>query len=248
MAEEILTGLAVSSDEVTELATPRGVRLALAGLLRQSAPGVPVAGRLFAPNDSNGRGPLQVDGDNSELSYWVNAGVAVIPREGQFGYLVGNPTRVELEAPTADGTHPRIDIVFICQPDKEQSDDSSQAYLDVASGTPAAAPVAPSLPPGSIELARKVVAAGATNTAEGAAFTNVAPMVGVNVGELGAEAITSGTFDIARLPNMPASKTTSGTFNKDRVPRVSSLNGIAIGTEVPTVLADGEMYFRIVNP
>ena len=251
MAENILTGLAVTADvenhpeQADELATPRGTRFALAGLLLQSAPGVPAGGVLGAPNDGDGRGPLQVDGDAGEVAYWVNAGTAVITRAGQAAYLVGNPSRVKLDAPVADGTHSRIDVVFICQPDREQSDASSQAYLDVASGSPASSPVAPSLPPGSLALAQVTVAAGAVNTTDDATFTASAPVTYANTGPVNATDIL-GVLSLAQLPNLPASKITSGTLTATRVPNVINLNGISYGESDPSGGVDGDIYLKLV--
>ncbi len=172
------SGLAINSSVAGERTTAQGFRLALAGLLVQSAPGVPVGGRLSAPSNADGE-PLEVRGDPAAMKYYVNAGVVVIPRAGQGGYLVANPVKATITTATADGSNPRIDRIYIAQPDPELSD-AGVARVGVVNGTPAASPSLPALPAGAYELARKVVAAGATNTDSGAAFTNVAPLTNSN--------------------------------------------------------------------
>lgn len=211
---EIPTGLAIDSDTPAERTTPRGMRLALAGLLAQASPGVPVGGRLRAPSDGGGE-PLQVAGTGA-MQYTVNAGVVAIPRTGQGVYLVANPTEATIDTDPADGANPRIDRIYIAQPDPELTDDGV-ARVGVVVGTPGASPALPDLPDGAYELARKVIAAGATTTAAGAAFTNVAPFAVANA-EVADASVTTAKIADAAVTNakiasgISAAKITTGTI------------------------------------
>ena len=56
------------------------------------------------------------------------------------------------------------------------------------------------------------------------------------VGNLAASAITSGVFDVARIPNLPASKITSGSFASSRIPSLSAskiTSGILDAARIP---------------
>lgn len=54
----------------------------------------------------------------------------------------------------------------------------------------------------------------------------------------GAGDVTSGTFDAARIPNLPASKVTSGTFDAARIPNLPA-SKITSGTIAPARLGSG---------
>ena len=56
-----------------------------------------------------------------------------------------------------------------------------------------------------------------------AAAENLADYMQVEV-ELSANRVTRGTFNTARIPNLPASRTTSGTFQTARIPNLSASN------------------------
>jgi hypothetical protein len=214
----IPTGIAVTSETEAELTTPRGHRLALTGLLEQTAPAVAKSGRLYAPSDAGGE-PLQVSGSASTMEYTVNAGVAAIGRTGQGVYLLGNPEEETFATSAAPGTpgQTRIDRIYIAQPDPELSD-TGVARVDVAVGVAGTPGALPDLPAGAMELARKVIAYGATNTDSGAAFTDVAPIVRANAsvaaGGVGTTELADGAVTNAKLAGtgLSASKITTGTL------------------------------------
>lgn len=169
--------VAAPEEDPDRRTSARAFRRAIAGLLRQSAPGTPVAGILPGPEPDSGR----VTGHATLMRYRVQPGVFVIARGDEGAYVLATVDEVELTTSPADSLNPRWDRIFVHQPDPELSD-AGQARIDVAVGTPGSIPALPSLPAGSLELARKLVAAGATNTTTGAAFTNLAPITGVNTG------------------------------------------------------------------
>lgn len=149
--------------------TPRDVRLALAGLFvptlettRVGAfPGVlPVANSMVVGTDA--------------FAYVVRGFHVVTTRgAGDGAQLWGNDGDVTLT--TADDgsslTAPgaglqRIDIVYALHPtNTENGDTTSQPRVAVAKGAPDANPLAPSIPPGAVELARNTMTSAATSTA-----------------------------------------------------------------------------------
>lgn len=181
---EILTGLAINAPLEADRTPPISFRQILASLLKQTAAGVPEVGIIPAPGT-----PLAVQGHASLMQYVVKAGWAVTTRAGKGAYIVGTIADVTIPTAAAHATLPRIDRIYIVQPDPELSE-TGKARIDVVNGTPASSPTVPALPTGALELARKTIAAGATNTSIGAAFTNLAGMTGLNLGPITAASIT----------------------------------------------------------
>lgn len=173
-------GLVIDLNDANDGTTALGFRLALANLFKQSAPGVATPGRL-------GEDHFAVSGSASAMEYTVSGGGIVLVRESNNGvYLVGVPASVTVETAPSNGVNPRIDRIYALQPDPAFDGGPADVdfIIDVVSGSPAASPVAPALPNGAFELARKVIAAGAVNTSSGAAFTNVAPVTGLAIPSL----------------------------------------------------------------
>ena len=146
------------------------MRRILGFLFKQTTPGAPTPGVLVA---GSGATPLFVTTDPADMVYHVSAGLAVTTRT-VGAYLVGTTEDVEVETDPADGTNPRIDRIYIVQPDPELTE-TGVARIDVVVGTPGASPALPALPAGALELGRKLVPAGASNTDEGTAISNRAP-------------------------------------------------------------------------
>lgn len=170
-------GFVIPLNTADEGTTAIGIRRAMAVLLKQASPGVASPGRLGADH-------LAVSGSGSSMAYTVSGGGLVVVRDGDMGaYIVGLPETVTVPTTASDGVNPRIDRIYAHQPDPDMDGAGVDVdfVIDVAHGSPAATPVAPTIPVGAIELARKVIAPGATNTATGAAFTNIAPVTGLNV-------------------------------------------------------------------
>lgn len=158
--------------------TAIGFRRALALLFKQSSPGIPIAGRL-------GTNHLAVAGNNVGMSYIVSAGGIVLVRTPASGvYLVNSPVSVVVPTAIGDGSNPRIDRIYCKQPDPSLDGPTAAVdfVIDVSIGLAAATPTVPNIPSGAFELARKVVAPGATNTATGAAFTNVGAVTSLAIG------------------------------------------------------------------
>jgi hypothetical protein len=212
-------GFVVDLNTETEGTTSIGIRRALATLFRQAAPGVAEPGRL-ADNH------FVVAGSASGMEYTVTGGGVVLVRDSTNGaYLVGMPSTVTVDTDASSGVNPRIDRVYVRQPDPalDGAGVDVQFTIDVAIGEPAASPAVPAIPSGALELARKVIAAGATNTTSGAAFTNIAPVTGLNFGgnvpiSLGG---TGASTEIAALNNL-------GLYPQSSQPAVSPPGGVRI--------------------
>lgn len=195
----VTAGLAIDLNGDDEGTTAVGFRRALATLFRQTSPGVAAPGRLGADNFS-------VAGAADAMQYSVTGGGLVLVRSASNGaYLVGVPATVIVPTDPADGVNPRIDRIYAKQPDPmlDGSGVDVQLIIGVVCGAPAASPTVPDLPIGGYELARKVIAAGATNTQAGAGFTNIAPTTGLNLGVGGVQA-TREAADIWVQDTQPA--------------------------------------------
>lgn len=170
-------GFVVDLNNVGEGTTAVGIRRALAALVKQSAPGVAISGRLDSDH-------FVVKGSSSSMAYTVTGGGLVLSRNAPNGaYIVGSHQTVTVPTAAAGGVNPRIDRIYALQPDPGIDGDGvgPDLIIDVAIGTPGANPAVPAIPSGALELARKRVGATATNTAAGDAFTNIAPVTGLNV-------------------------------------------------------------------
>lgn len=117
---------------------------------------------------------LAVKGDTS-LSYRVEPGVAVTSRGPSDGntlsWFAGGKTPAVVA--NASGS-PRIDSVWVTAHDATQGDPDNLVVVGVTQGTPASAPVAPKAPSHATELARMLVPAGATTTANATMAATVA--------------------------------------------------------------------------
>jgi hypothetical protein len=100
------------------------------------------------------------------MSVLVAPGWAVIIGDYQPNmgvYTVYNDGSNPLVITTADPTNPRIDVVCATVQDSYYSGTADDVILQVVAGTPAASPVAPTLPDNSISLATVLVGAGVGN-------------------------------------------------------------------------------------
>jgi hypothetical protein len=158
------TGLFINTPTKADLATAAMARRALSALLVSDvAAGIPKPGVI-----QNGNNPFAVgSASSSALTLNLNPGYAVTTRSaspGLGGYLVGSSTTVPLTLTAASASNPRIDTVYVCQPDPEAGD-ATHARIDALVGTPAASPTAPAatgLPQGALVLFDALVPAGAT--------------------------------------------------------------------------------------
>lgn len=171
----IPTGLAINTSVSGDRTIPSAFRKIMASLFKQDLPGHPIVGIIPAPNN-----PLLVIQSASAMSYTINAGFAVTARDGQGAYIVGfDGTAITLATTAASATYPRYDVIYIVQPDPELTE-SGVARVDVVHGTASASPAKPAIPTGAMELAYKIIPAGATNTSTGTAITNSATQVSLN--------------------------------------------------------------------
>jgi hypothetical protein len=97
----------------------------------------------------------------------VDAGYCAVvhPTSGHGVYLFGTMVQTALTVVTADGSHPRIDIVVARVNDLGTS--SSDCDVEIIAGTPAASPVAPSTPAASLLLAQVLVPTSASSIISG---------------------------------------------------------------------------------
>lgn len=168
-------GLAIDRNAALEGTTALGIRRALATLFVQSAPGVPVAGRLGADN-------FAVTG-RADMGYNVTGGGAVLTRPTQGVYVVASHEPIVVTTDAASGVNPRIDRVYLHQYDPviDGSSVDVRAHVAVAVGTPNAVPSLPLIPAGALELARYAIPAGATRT-DVLTATDIAPVTGLATG------------------------------------------------------------------
>ena len=104
----------------------------------------------------------------SGMNLTVDAGTAVVPSAAGVtdgAYRVTNNQQRVLTAATADNTNPRIDLVVAGVTD--HGDNTSNGFVEILAGAPAASPAAPSKPPNSIPLAQVRVNANASTITSG---------------------------------------------------------------------------------
>lgn len=114
---------------------------------------------------SNSTGSLQVL-PVSGMNIKVASGFAIVPSSSSninAGYQIGTMASVGLTVATADATNPRVDLVVIGVNDT--GDSTGAGFIEIVTGTPAASPVAPSLPANSLSLGTIKVAANSTSVA-----------------------------------------------------------------------------------
>lgn len=141
-----------------------------------------IAGLLTGPGVLPGSSSPLVQGTAS-FAYQVNAGAWATPGGSGGGlHLWGNdgPLEVSTDPAPAAGLS-RIDVIYAVHPSAtENGDTTSEPVVAVAKGTPASSPVAPSLPPRAIELARNTMTSAATSTASaGNTIAQSAPLADV---------------------------------------------------------------------
>ena len=98
----------------------------------------------------------------------VAAGLCCVPNSTsalQGGYITGTMTSASLTLAAADSSNYRIDLVCVTVNDLGTS--SSNAVVQVVTGTPASSPSAPSLPANSISLAQVLVPPGSSSISTG---------------------------------------------------------------------------------
>lgn len=237
----IPTGLAINVADASQRTTASGFRAVLGSLFKQSSPGVPVAGVIPGPSGTN---PLLVTTRTTDMSYDVAAGYAVTTRTGQGAYLVGTLTGQNIVTAGGDAANPRYDRIYIVQPDPELSE-SGQARIDVVQGTPSANPSLPAIPTGALELARKLVPAGAATTSAGSALSNYATKTALNLNVqisdvAGLQAALDGKVgqgspvpwsNVSSVPAVLASLASSGVLDNGALPaRIQAAGQAATGT------------------
>ncbi|MFT8330311.1 hypothetical protein [Bifidobacterium psychraerophilum] len=130
-------------------------------------------------------GGLAVSG-RSDLYYAVSAGMAVCSMGDADGYVEAYwPGGVTENAVSAgDGTYSRIDSVYLLA---NTGTPDNLVHCAVAQGTPAASPVAPTLPTGSLRVQDMLVPAGAsaTSSASRNGSRNYAIAYGSGLGRIG---------------------------------------------------------------
>ena len=181
----ILPGLAINSPNPAQRTPPAAFRQILASFLKQTNPGVPVAGIMPVA----GKTPLAVTTDSSDMLYHVSGGFAVTTRTGQGAYIVGTVDSVDVPTAAAHSTLSRIDVIYIVQPDYELSE-TGDARIAVVIGTAASSPQAPAIPAGALRLGQKTIGPGVTNTSAGAAVSGRPAYTALGVVSIVASMIT----------------------------------------------------------
>lgn len=183
---QIPPGIAINSATAGQRTPPSAFRRLWSTMWKQTAPGVPVAGILPAQAGYN---PLDVLPHASLMQYTVKAGYAATLRAGEGGYFVGTPIDVTVPTAAAHATLPRIDRIYIVQPDYEKAE-TGEARIDVVNGTADSSPSVPALPAGALELGRKLVPAAAANTTTGTPISDKPSQIQLNIGSISASQIS----------------------------------------------------------
>jgi hypothetical protein len=142
-------------------------------------------------NNTGIMGGLTVSG-RADLRYAVSAGVAVCSMGSADGYteayFAGGTTENAVSA--GDGTYSRIDSVYLLANTGTPDND---VHCMAAQGTPAASPVAPTLPAGALLLQQMLVPAGASKTSSASlnGSQNYAIPYGGSLGRLAYNKVTA---------------------------------------------------------
>lgn len=170
MAVNVENGLGTASATAGNRVDQVGHRRAQAFFLQQSSAGIAMPGVL-------GANPLT--GYASQMKYKISPTGFVLTRTPDTGAVVlPIPTAIDVPTTAAPTTNPRIDIIYVKQPLEELAE-TGKAFIEVANGSPAASPVAPTLPAGALEIGRHLVKVGDIGTATAEGFTNLAADVSV---------------------------------------------------------------------
>jgi hypothetical protein len=159
-------------------------------------------------------------------------------------YVAYNDASVLLTITAANPTNPRIDLICMTVNDSYYSGVLDNVVFQVIAGTPAATPVAPSLPANSISLATVYVASGALSITSGnitdtrvSVTTNlpIGDITGVTAGTGLTGGGTSGTVTLA-IDSTVATLTGSQTLtNKTITYTDNTLTGVAGVTATQTL-------------
>jgi hypothetical protein len=174
-------------------------------------------------------------------------------------YVAYNDAATVVAITTANPTNPRIDLICATINDAYYTGSTNNVVFQVIAGTPAATPVAPSLPANSISLATVDVAAGALSIVTGN-ITDTRVLVTTNIPETGdITAVTAGTglsgggtsgsVTLAIDTAVTADLTTAQTLTNKSLtsPRINLGITTDTSTGYTTVLADNGKLITLSN-
>lgn len=132
------------------------------------------------------------------MSVQLYPGSAVVAASGRGPYIASSSAFQTLTVATANGTNPRLDLVYLQVLDQVAGDASTATQLGIVTGTPAATPVLPSLPATGvcIPLASVLVPANATSIVN-ANITDLRKSAAIGRGPrflLGGDAVTDQAY------------------------------------------------------
>lgn len=152
------------------------------------------------------------------MSVQINPGSAVAAASGRGPYIASSSSLATLTVATANGTNPRLDLVYLQVLDQAAGDASTATQLGIVTGTPAASPTLPSLPATGvcIPISSVLVPANATSIVN-ADITDLRKSAGIGRGPrflLGGDALSDPGFCYGeqrqrRLSTYPANGTDS---------------------------------------
>jgi hypothetical protein len=180
--------------------------------------------------------------------------------QANMGTYVGyNDAATVVAITTANPTNPRIDLICATVNDAYYTGSTNNVVFQVIAGTPAATPVAPSLPANSISLATVDVAAGALSIVTGN-ITDTRVLVTTNIPEVGdISAVNAGTglsgggssgsVTLAIDTAVTADLTTAQTLTNKSLtsPRINLGITTDISTSYTTVLGDNGKLITLSN-
>jgi hypothetical protein len=208
---------------------------------------------IFATTGIVGASSLAVTAQGTpNMTVNVASGWAAIvgTTQNNMGVYTGyNDATTVLTVTAANVTNPRIDLVCMTVNDAYYTGLLNNVVLQVVAGTPAASPVAPTLPANSISLATIAVAANATSISSGnitdtrvATTTNIVSLASY-VTLTGTQTLTNKTLTSPVL-NTP---TVTGAVLSNGVREISYTTGTGFAGYTYYVTTNGAVQYSTAN-
>lgn len=193
-------------------------------------------------------GGLGVSG-GTDLTYTVDAGMAVTSRGDSDGYCLAYSEGGTVETEAGDSSNPRYDVVWIRSNDLSQGDETNTVELGCTQGSPAASPSVPDLEAGEVACDTLYVPAGMTMTSSCTSTGDVGYAIpyGTSLGLVGQKVITNNEHQWS--DNGSFRQMAACTFSAPTDRHIGIKVTITAGAINGTYTDDGEgsVYVRLLN-